>query len=172
MNILQEIRNQDITPHFLVVHRECNVIVRVRDTSSSRSMFSEYLAYKIILPPMTFILTQPLEHTETASSVYRDHTLPFVTGGSVMTQEVVNGSTVYHVWLDCINATLIYTAYESTLSPVMKLWCSRAIGRDEGTLKFEKIDVSSDTLKAMLDGILITSSETSGLENMWSFEAS
>lgn len=171
MNILQEIRNQDITPHFLVVHRECKVIVRVRDTPTSRSMPSEYLAYKIILPSMTFILTQPLEHIETASSVYRDHTLPFVTGGSVMTQEVVNGSTVYHVWLDCINTTLMYTAYESILPSAVKRLCSMAIGCDDGTLKFEKIDVSSDTLKAMLEGILVTSSETSGLEDMWSFEA-
>ena len=43
---------------------------------------------------------------------------------------------------------------------------------EDDILKFEKIDVSSDTLKAMLDGILATSSETSGLEDMWSFEAS
>lgn len=172
MNILQEIRDQGITPHFLVVHREMKCIVRVR---CARNV---YFMYKVILPPLTFVMTQPLEHVETASSVYRDHGIPFVSGESVLTKEFINGSTVYHTTLDCLNATSHFTMYpavdeiaEDIIQDRVKAWCGGVIGEfNPYNIKVERMQMSSEEILNILQNNFSAATSVSGIEEMWSHE--
>ena len=182
-NILQEVREQGITPHYFVVHRKFKCIARVHKSHDYYDT-PVYFMYKVILPNLTFVLTQPLEHVETASTVYYDHSMPYVNGASVLTMELINGSTVYHTTLDMFNATMVVDLYKDRmqlntdhiehyaetviLNHVKNFLTGMFTGHADGIIELKFLsNMPSEGIRNILSEVHPTTSDTSGLQGLW-----
>ena len=189
-NILQEVREQGITPHYFVVHRKFKCIARVHKSPDYYDT-PVYFMYKVILPNLTFVLTQPLEHVETASTVYYDHSMPYVNGASVLTMELINGSTVYHTTLDMFNATMVADLYQDQmqlndypedplhiypiehyaetviLNHVKNFLTGMFTGHADGIIELKFLsNMPSEGIRNILSEVHPTTSDTSGLQGL------